>query len=217
MPAASGLIALGMAAATGVFLGRWLRIEKELEGEAVVRQILTANLKPPQYHVMNNLTLRSGDGTTQVDHVVVSRFGVFVIESKHYRKCWIFGDAKSPTWTAAYVTGKFSLQNPLLQNYKHVKTLEALLKDILPPEHLHSWVAFTGSAEFKTAMPENVTHAYQLIPKLQSYNRARLSPQQLEQCVGRLECHRLAISKKTDVEHVAYLNRKFGGLYKEER
>ncbi|WP_420826475.1 nuclease-related domain-containing protein [Methylococcus capsulatus] len=44
----------------------------------MVRQILTANLKPPQYHVMNNLTLRSGDGTTKVGHVVVSRFGVLV-------------------------------------------------------------------------------------------------------------------------------------------
>lgn len=31
MPAASGLIALGMATVTGFFLGRWRRIERELE------------------------------------------------------------------------------------------------------------------------------------------------------------------------------------------
>ncbi|QXP83194.1 hypothetical protein [Methylococcus sp. Mc7] len=49
------------------------------------------------------------------------------------------------------------------------------------------------------------------------HSRERLSQSQVEQCVGRLECQRLAISKKTDVEHVAYLNRKFGRLYKEDR
>ncbi|MEW6039111.1 MAG: nuclease-related domain-containing protein [Pseudomonadota bacterium] len=214
MPAASGLIAMGMAAATGFFLGRWRRIEHELEGEAAVRRILAAYLKPPHYHVMNNLTLRSGDGTTQVDHVVASRFGVFVIESKHYQKCWIYGDAKSPTWTAVYFKRKHSLQNPLWQNYKHANTLEELLKDILPAAHLQSFVAFTGSAEFKTKVPENVTHAYQLARKIQAHSRERLSQSQVEQCVGRLECQRLAISKKTDVEHVAYLNRKFGRLDK---
>lgn len=31
-----------------------------------------------------------------------------------------------------------------------------------------------------------------------------------KRCVGRLECSRLALTRQTDVEHVAYLRRKFG-------
>jgi hypothetical protein len=68
----------------------------------------------------------------------------------------------------------------LLQNYKYVKALVALLKDVL--------------------LPENVTHAFKLIPKLWSYNRTRLSQHQFEQCMSRLECQRLATSKRTDVD-----------------
>lgn len=39
----------------------------------------------PDHHLLNHLTLPVGDGTTQIDHVLVSRFGVFVIETKDYR------------------------------------------------------------------------------------------------------------------------------------
>jgi len=37
-----------------------------------------------------------------------------------------------------------------------------------------------------------------------------LTENRLQFCVGRLECHRKLISGQTDVEHQAYLNRKFG-------
>ena len=39
---------------------------------------------------MNHITLRLGTGTTQIDHILLSRFGVFVIETKDYTG-WIFG------------------------------------------------------------------------------------------------------------------------------
>ncbi|WP_339385147.1 nuclease-related domain-containing protein, partial [Vibrio paracholerae] len=38
------------------------------------------------------------DGTTQIDHIVVSKFGVFVIETK-YMKGWIFGSKDQKQWT----------------------------------------------------------------------------------------------------------------------
>jgi hypothetical protein len=39
-----------------------------------------------------------------------------------------------------------------------------------------------------------------------------LTEQRLQWCVGRLECYRKRISGQTDVEHQAYLNRKFGDV-----
>ncbi len=47
---------------------------------------------------MNSLTVQLQYGTTQIDHLLVSRFGVFVIETKHYNG-WIFANPKHPTWT----------------------------------------------------------------------------------------------------------------------
>lgn len=43
------------------------------------------------YTTLNNITIPTANGTTQIDHVVVSRHGIFVIETKNM-KGWIFGD-----------------------------------------------------------------------------------------------------------------------------
>jgi hypothetical protein len=61
-------------------------------GEALVSRELLSRFGPPDYHLMNHVTIRMDDGTTQVDHILVSRFGVFVIESKNYNG-WIFAKA----------------------------------------------------------------------------------------------------------------------------
>lgn len=41
------------------------------------------------YFPLNNITLVTGNGTTQIDHVVVSKYGIFVIETKNIDG-WIF-------------------------------------------------------------------------------------------------------------------------------
>ena len=53
---------------------------------------MLSRLPKEDYHLIKNITLPTGDGTTQIDHILVSRFGVFVIETKNM-KGWIFGSA----------------------------------------------------------------------------------------------------------------------------
>ena len=52
-------------------------------GEKLVADTL-AQL-PPLYRVINDLMLRTDWGTTQIDHVVISPHGIFVIETKSSR------------------------------------------------------------------------------------------------------------------------------------
>lgn len=52
-------------------------------------------------HVTADITHRMDDGTTQVDHILVSRFGVFVIETKDYSG-WIFANAADAKWTSVH-------------------------------------------------------------------------------------------------------------------
>ena len=50
-----------------------------------------AKLPQEDYQTVNDIMLPTVDGeTTQIDHVVVSRYGIFVIETKDYNG-WIFG------------------------------------------------------------------------------------------------------------------------------
>lgn len=40
---------------------------------------------PDEYYLIDNVVLETGKGTTQIDHLVVSKYGVFAIETKNYR------------------------------------------------------------------------------------------------------------------------------------
>lgn len=202
------ILVISLALVLGYLAGRYRTYRLQNGSEAVVSRTLAQAFAAPVYHLLNNLTIQTQDGTTQVDHVLVSRFGVFVIESKHY-KGWIFGDAKSPTWTHVLFTQKFRFQNPLRQNYKHVMSVQAIL-DFLPPGCVHSVVVFTGDAEFKTLRPEGVCTLDGLVPYLQSFAQEVMSENRLQFCVGRLECMRLALTRQTDIEHREQLARRFG-------
>jgi restriction system protein len=106
------------------------------------------------YQRFHDVIVPAEDGTTQIDHILISPFGVFVIETKNMTG-WIFGSENQAQWTQSLPGGKkFRFQNPLRQNYRHTKCLSEHLD--LNPEHLHSVVFFIGESTFKTPMPENV-------------------------------------------------------------
>ena len=52
----------------------------------------------PEYKPYNDVLIRNGDWTSQIDHIVISPFGIFVIETKNY-KGWIYGGANQVQWT----------------------------------------------------------------------------------------------------------------------
>lgn len=123
-------------------------------GEAVLSVAKKIALDGNIYREVNNVTLRTSNGTTQIDHIIVSRYGIFVIETKNMEG-WIFGTESQPKWTQSFRKAKFQFQNPLHQNYRHTKALEEFLG--LPSNVFHSVVCFMGvSCELKTAMPKNV-------------------------------------------------------------
>lgn len=85
-------------------------------------------LPKEDYHVFNDVTLPTPNGTSQIDHLVVSRYGLFVIETKNY-KGWIYGGENSEQWTQNIYGKKYSLYNPILQNAGHVRALKRVLKE----------------------------------------------------------------------------------------
>jgi hypothetical protein len=177
-------------------------------GEALLSRVLQTNFEPPNYHLMNHVTLPLKDGTTQIDHILVSRFGVFVIEAKHY-KGWIFANARDTKWTQVLFNQTFRFQNPVFQNDRHVRAVQNLV-EFLPPKAIKSVVVFTGDAEFKAETPQGVFSISELIDYLRQHTVEVMSLNRMQCCVGRLETTRLALSRETDVEHVRSLERRHG-------
>lgn len=215
-------ILLGAAAILGFVLGRrgrstaggfrrfglWRFPSFQNSGEQRVTRVLSRHFGAPDYHLMNHVTFRMDDGTTQVDHILVSRFGVFVIETKDYSG-WIFANAADKTWTSVHFRVKHKFQNPIHQNYRHMLAVQRLL-DFVPKEAVESVVVFCGGAEFKTEMPAGVVQLDQLVAHLKQWNSERIPLNKMQYAVGRLETGRLALSGQTDVEHAESLRRRFG-------
>jgi hypothetical protein len=103
---------------------------------------------PSEYKVLNNINIKSGNKSSQIDHVVISPYGIFVIETKNYSG-WIFGSENQEYWTQTIYKEKNKLFNPVKQNKGHVNALKRVLsvyKDI----KYYPIVVFTGDAELKS-------------------------------------------------------------------
>ncbi len=186
------------------------RRELQNQGESAVRRELSSAFPGAGYYLFNDVTLPYQDGTTQIDHVLVARTGIFVIETKHYSG-WIFGDEASRSWTQVIFRVKNRFQNPLHQNAKHARAIRELL-DFVSPEDIHPIVVFTGDGEFKTPRPAGVLHLEEIVDHICSFAVEVMSPNRMDFCVGRIETRRRLISRRTDIEHHAYLQRKYGRL-----
>ncbi len=136
-------------------------------GEMVLHWWLKSKLDKRQYIVMHNIMLPTEEGTTtQIDHIVVSQWGIFVIETKTFAG-HIYGKAEEPRWTAKYHPRQkgFMIQNPLRQNYKHIATLAECLG--IGQEYFKTVVAFAGTARFGKDMPPEVMHFGDVVEYIQ--------------------------------------------------
>lgn len=202
------LIAVLAALLIGFVLGRYQTHTFQNRGEARLSHALKMRFVAPNFHLLNHLTLRLKDGTTQIDHVLVSRFGVFVIENKDY-KGWIFAGPGDRYWTQVLYRAKFRFQNPILQNHRHVRAIQELL-EFLPADVVRSVVVFTGDAEFKTTIPDGVFTLAGFLAHVEGQATEVMSINRVQFCIGRLETARLSITKVTDIEHVQGLRRRYG-------
>ena len=177
-------------------------------GETVINVAMWLKLEKDIYHRLNNVTLPlANGGSTQIDHIIVSVYGIFVIETKNY-KGWIYGSEKQKQWTQSFPNGsKYKFQNPLRQNYLHMKTLADLLG--LELSYFHSMIAFIGECELKTRdeLPEHV-----LTSGMVSYVKKKqdklLTEDEVTSIVEQIESSRFSKSWRTNRQHKAYLKDK---------
>lgn len=116
-------------------------------GEATIG-ILLKKLSAEKYIVLHNVLLKTEKGTSQIDFVVVSVYGIFVIEVKNYAG-WITGSENGSQWTQTIYHSKHRFMNPIHQNYGHVKAIEALLGDSSVP--IFPIVTFPGDCTMKVS------------------------------------------------------------------
>ena len=185
---------------------------KGVVGESITARQLS-KLDREEYRVINDVLITSHGHSSQIDHIVVSRFGIFVIETKHY-KGWIHGGENSEYWTQSIYSDKFKFRNPIKQNAGHIRAVRNILREY-PQAVYHPIVAFTGSAELK--------NAYSSVPVIYGWELRRtilgrsvtpcLSAGEVEAIAGRLS----AMSEPDKAAKKNHIHHARSQAYKNER
>ncbi|MDD3795304.1 MAG: nuclease-related domain-containing protein [Lachnospiraceae bacterium] len=171
--------------------------KKGQEGEAAVAQILFG-LPDRKYIVFHDVMLHRENRTSQIDHVVISRYGIFVIETKNYSG-YIRGKDKWEEWIQFAGRKKYFFRNPVRQNYGHIKALQELLD--FPDKVFYSIIVFPDTTRL------NVRSRKAIIPmsRLRRYIRfrwwRRLSKKEREEAAEQLRLHNDS-SRAARKEHV---------------
>ena len=195
------LISIAVIVLVFKFLGKWTWESKGDRGEHRVADIL-ASLNENEYRGLNDVMVRTKDGkTSQIDHVVVSAYGIFVIETKNYSG-WIFGNEKAENWTQVIYQEKHKFRNPVKQNWSHIYALKDLLAEYKNIPYFPI-VVFVGSAELKeieSSVP--VVYGSQLLGVMHSKSTARcLSDADVQKISDTLLAKNIG-SEETRAEHV---------------
>ncbi|MDQ0154244.1 nuclease-related domain-containing protein [Robertmurraya andreesenii] len=87
---------------------------------------------------------KSSSGYSQIDHIVLSPYAIFVIETKNYAGT-IYGSRNRAKWS---VNGKFPMNNPFNQNFGHSKAIQSILSNVEDAQ-IVSIVSFSRRCTFK--------------------------------------------------------------------
>ncbi|MEA4826893.1 MAG: nuclease-related domain-containing protein [Clostridium sp.] len=176
---------------------------KGIIGETAVSGLLSS-LDSEEYKVLNDIMIRKKDGkTTQIDHIIVSDYGIFVIETKNYAG-WIFGKENDKYWTQVLnKRTKNKFFNPIFQNKGHINALKELICKDIP---YYSIVAFSTKATLKNKM-SNVVYMSQLNKAIRQYTDKAISKKEVINICNIIKRANI-LDKEVKKEHVKMVRSK---------
>lgn len=196
----------------------WYRSPRQ-KGKRGEKQVSSLLLKlSDDYHILNDVVFETEKGSTQIDHIVVSKYGVFAIETKNYRG-EIYGDDNREKWTQIIVTEvryrrkwwkiytyvtKNQFYNPVKQSLGHTYRIKSLLKDYkqLPVVPI---VVFVGEANLNNVETKNnVIYEGQLLSVIENYRNIYLSDNDVQKIIQLLECNNVrdSVDNKSHIRNL---------------
>lgn len=119
------------------------------------------------YKIINDVMIRTNDGRThQIDHLVISKYGIFVIETKQYNG-YLIGNDYDKKWKFKTYRKIYYINNPVHQNYGHIQALKEVLN--IEEEKLIPIVCISSNAKLKINS-NVVVRITRLLDKIKSYN-----------------------------------------------
>lgn len=172
-------------------------------GEWRIKKLL-ATLPAEKYTMRHDIMIEVDGRTTQIDHLVISEQGVFVIETKNCLGI-VFGNERQAQWTHKNSHHKRRLQNPVRQNYGHIKSLETVLER--SSDDFISIVVFNDRVKLRIENQETTIQNAQLIGKILSYQEQRITNADMKTIIEAIDANNI-VSKSSRKQHTIKIKEK---------
>ena len=166
-------------------------------GEKSVAAILSF-LPSDKYKIINDALIKSNDRTIQIDHLVISVYGIFVIETKNY-KGWITGSDDSEYWTKNVFGNKYKFYNPIRQNKAHISALSKQLG--LSFNKFIPIIVFSNRADLKVNTVHNVIYTTQINRVIKAYSDIKFSEDDIQKLCNKISLLNI-VSPKVRKQHI---------------
>lgn len=173
-------------------------------GEKKTTFYLWLSLNSKVYRRFHEVIIPSGNGTTQIDHLLVSPYGLFIVETKN-KKGWIFGSKGQKNWTQSLYGNNYSFQNPIRQTFRQKKILSEFLG--VNELTVHTVTYFVGKCKFKTELPDNVIRS-RLGKYIKQFKDRILPPEEVDRVVGEIKYY-VSESSLTTRDHLQSLRERY--------
>lgn len=159
-----------------ILLKRKYKKINQNQGEIEVNKYLS---KINGSKLLEDIILKRSNGTTQIDHILITRKGIFVIETKDFSGK-IIGDEDSKFWLQKLNFKENYFYSPIKQNYGHVKAVEEIIKR---KNVCISLIVFTNKSNIKKVKTEtNLIQVKNLKKHIKRYkSQIRLSKDEVEE------------------------------------
>lgn len=181
-----------------------------VEGEKKIYSCLS-NL-PPEYIVYRNLLFKTRDGSTEIDILVVSPYGLFVIEVKRFAGKIVGSDDRH--WVQITRSGAIKpFYSPILQNEGHLRAVSKLLN--IQFSAMAGLVCFAGSNfDLSGVSSYLVCTKYNLLERVLYFRTPIFNPQQIHYICGAIEGANMssAYQRRKHIKYVSKLRGRYGGF-----
>lgn len=140
------------------------------------------------YFIFQNVILPSAYTKmpyTEIDHIIVSPFGIFCVETKSHKGS-IYGNKASDQWKQYLYNDKsYTLHNPLRQSHAHTEALKKFLGGNLK-SNIHCYVVFPKARNVKVNSTLVTNDIHEIIDRISNHQTRLYDFNELERMLKSL-------------------------------
>ena len=164
------------------FKGKADILESGVQGETMVSNSL--NRLTDEYETFDNVQINMGDRRAEIDSLVLSKYGIWIIEVKNY-KGYIYGDVKDSKWRQDKVssggnTYSSEIRNPIKQVDRQLGIFKQILNENGINAYINTAVVFPSATELHVNSDKVYSNNSDLIEDIKSGNKIYFSQKKLD-------------------------------------